>query len=109
MKKKILLSSPVLLAAAAVIGINQYRQSKKMKSYLATVKENTKVVKKALILGDSVAKGYGSTNGGITNFLKEHLDQEFGDVMISNEGVLHLTSQGLAYQLIEQKKFDRQL
>lgn len=109
MKKKLLITSPFLLAGATIVGINKYRQSKKMKNYLNYVKENTKDVKRALILGDSVAKGYGSTNGGITNFLKKHLEEKFGDVMISNEGVLFLTSEGLVHKLIDEGQFDQQL
>lgn len=109
MKKKILITSPILLAGAALVGIIKYRQLKKFKDYMIYVKENTKDVKRALILGDSVAKGHGSTTGGIANFLKEHLDQRFGDVLITNEGVLHLTSQGLAQKLINKKQYDQQV
>lgn len=108
-RKKLLFTSPFLLAGAFVALVNKYRQTKKMNRYLEQARENTKEIKRALILGDSVAKGYGSPNGGITNFLKEHLEQRFGEVRVMNEGIVHLTSDGLLQKLVEEQAYDQQL
>ena len=104
-----MITSPILLTGA-VVGINKYRQTKKWNKYIDQVKKNTKDIKRAIILGDSVAKGYGSTNGGITNFLHDHLEEKFGDdVIVTNEGIVHLTSEGLIQKLINEKEYDQQL
>lgn len=108
-KKKLLVTSPILLIGAALVGINKFNQAKKMNRYIKQAKENTRDIKRALILGDSVAKGYGSPNGGITNFLKEHLEKRFGEVQVTNEGIVHLTSEGLLEKLVSEKAYDQQL
>jgi lysophospholipase L1-like esterase len=108
-RKKLLFTSPIIFAGATIALVNKYKQTKKMKKYIEQAKENTKEIKRALILGDSVAKGYGSPNGGITNFLKEHLEKRFGNVHVMNEGILHLTSDGLLQKLVEEQAYDEQL
>lgn len=108
-KKTRLITSPILLAAAAYVGINKYRQAKKLNKYMEQARTNTKHIRRVLILGDSVAKGYGSPNGGITNYLREHLESKFGEVNVENEGIVHLTSEGLLQKLINEKLYDQQL
>lgn len=105
-KKTRMITPPMLLGAAVVVGIRKYRQTKKWNQYIEQVKENTNHVKRVTILGDSVAKGYGSPNGGITNYLKEHFDNKYGKVIVKNEGILHLTSEGLLQKVVNEKAYD---
>lgn len=107
--KKLLYTSPFLFAGATIAIVNKYKQTKNMNRYIEQARENTKEIRRALILGDSVAKGYGSPNGGITSFLKKHLEQRFGEVSVRNEGISHLTSEGLVQKLIEEQAYDQQL
>mgnify|MGYP001306819083 CR=1 FL=1 len=109
MKKKLITTSPILLGGLTFFAINKYKQTKKINEYIEQAKDHTHDIKNALILGDSVAKGYGSANGGMANFLKAYLDEMYGEVRVMNEGILHLTSKGLHDKLIEEKEYDEKL
>jgi lysophospholipase L1-like esterase len=68
------------------------------------IKQKIKGTKNILIIGDSVARGYGTTSGGIQKKLIEELSVHFENVQVCNKGVDGLTSKGLV-EKIETEEF----
>jgi lysophospholipase L1-like esterase len=95
MDKRKLITSPIIISGVAFIGIKYYMQTKKLNIKKQTIRTNLKDMKRVVILGDSVARGYGARNGGLTPHLKKFFEAEYGEVEIINKGVDNLTSKGL--------------
>src|SRR5699024_8570799 len=77
--------------------------SKHIQKELDQIKQRLNQVHKVTILGDSVAKGYGSDNDGITSYLKQYFNYHYRNVDVVNRGIVHLTSD----QLLEDLKSGR--
>lgn len=95
MNKRRVITSPIIISGAAFVGIKYYMQTKKLHIKKQTIRTNLKKMKRVVILGDSVARGYGTDNGGLTSHLKQFFESEYGDVDIINKGIDNLTSKGL--------------
>ncbi|MET3728538.1 lysophospholipase L1-like esterase [Fictibacillus halophilus] len=118
MKKRYIISLFVLLLVIGAVGWYYYPQYKinqikkesvldqkastdtKQVSYLEYLKKSPESSFNHLVLGDSVAEGRGSEEGGFASKVNENLQSLTGKTFIlENQGVSGFTSQGLLNQL----------
>lgn len=79
----------------STVATSKVRKEFKLKKFGEEIRAQIVHTKKVLILGDSVARGYGTEIGGITKTLQEKMNIHFDNLVIENLGIDGLTSKGL--------------
>lgn len=95
MRKDNFITAPIVIAGVILASIKYYVQKKQIKAKKLTIRTNLKELKSVVILGDSIARGYGAKHGGLTPNLKRFFETQYGEIDIINKGIDNLTSMGL--------------
>jgi lysophospholipase L1-like esterase len=87
------------LIATAALATKKVKKEINNYKFEQNIKQKIMGIKNILIVGDSVARGYGTNIGGVQKKLKEELSKHFEDIQVTNKGVDGLTSKGLIEKL----------
>ena len=96
------------ILAASALATSKVRKEFRQKKFDDDIRGKIKYTKKVLILGDSVASGYGTKIGGITKSLQEKMNIHFENLVIENLGIDGLTTKGLL-EKIESRVWDKKI
>lgn len=95
MSKRNAFTIPIIIAGFVWTAVKYYLETRKQNRRKLTIRTNLREVKQVVIIGDSIARGYGASNGGLTPNLKQFFDSKYGEIEVINKGIDQLTSKGL--------------